>query len=451
MGAFSNVRGLQFYASNEEDPYITVQDDAAADEEEEREQLEVYPSDNLVLTAKTEDDVSMLEAYVYSSTDANLYVHHDLMLPSFPLCLEWLDYTPAPHPDAQAQAGAGAAGTLGNFVAVGTMDPEIEIWSMDVVEGMYPDAVLGQREATAQLGMPVGTGKKKRKQLRPRVRNAAHHVDAVLSLSWNPVARNLLASASADHTVKLWDLAGDCSTAFRSFDAHDDKVQSVAWQAGAPGSGSGSGSGSAPAAGNPALLLTGSYDRTVRVFDTRAPTEATVARVDADVEAVRWNGWHASEYYVSLETGLVHAFDARNPSAPTRTIAAHDSATTSLDISPHIPGALITGSADKTLKIWTLSPSTVNLVTSRDLGVGKVFSATFSPNDPFTIAAAGSSGKLQIWNALSNLGVRRTFADRLSAIDGVNIDGTEPARGDGVIGLDDDSEDDDDDQPAMRD
>lgn len=153
LGAFSNIKGLQFYRNNDEDPYITMKEE---DEDEDREELEVLPTDNLIVCAKTEDEVSLLEAYVYSSEDSNLYVHHDLMLPSFPLCLEWLDYKPAGHGADQNSA----PGTKGNFIAVGTMDPEIEIWSMDVVEGLFPDALLGRRDLTEALNGPKGTGKK---------------------------------------------------------------------------------------------------------------------------------------------------------------------------------------------------------------------------------------------------------------------------------------------------
>ena len=415
MGALSGIRGAQFFRDDNDDPYMTLKDDPA-DEQEEREQLEILPTDNMILTAKTEDDVSMIEAYVYSSEDQNLYVHHDLLLPSFPLHLEWLDYAPAPY---EGDTRGRVAGTMGNFVAVGTMDPEIEIWDMDTIEGIFPDAVLGRKDLTSQLDAPSGTGKKKRRVPKARVPNETHHVDAVLSLSWNRHARNLLASASADTTVKLWDLSrpmsGTSSSALRSFSAHTDKVQSVAWQVGAPGGSSGT--------ENPAVLLSGSYDKTIRVFDARMAEQAVVARIGADVEAVRWNGWKEHSFLVALESGIVQGFDVRalTPSGTDTalyTLVAHDGACTSLDISPHIPGCLLTAGTDRQVKIWNVDsdgdkPRSISLVSARDLGIGKLFTTSFSPNDPLTIAAAGSGGKLHIWDTLTNPGVRRTFGDRL--------------------------------------
>ena len=213
------------------------------------------------------------------------------MLPNFPLCLEWLDFPPATtasHSNAMADA-LPPTKSLGNYIAVGTLDPEIEIWSLDVVEAMYPDMVLGRPDKTgAHVPTPLGTGKKKRKKTKHRSVSSAHHVDAVLSLSWNRTHRNLLASASADRTVKLWDLSrdptvdGDDGGAIRSFDIHKDKVQAVHWND-----------------KEPTVLLTGSYDRTVRTFDTRAPDAGLGAVVGADVEALRWDPWESHGFYVS--------------------------------------------------------------------------------------------------------------------------------------------------------
>ncbi|KAI0033541.1 WD40-repeat-containing domain protein, partial [Vararia minispora EC-137] len=436
FGPFSSRKGLSFHRDNNEDPYITLKEARIL---QEREELQVFPTDNLLVAAKTEDEVSQLEIYVYDDSSENLYVHHDLMLPNFPLCLEWLDFPPvipssssAPADEDAMDAFSTPAREFGNYIAVGTLDPEIEIWSLDVVEAIYPDAVLGRPDRTAaHVPTPAGTGKKKRKKAKHRPVEAAHHVDAVLGLSWNKTARQLLASASADRTVKLWDLsrAGD---AIRSYDVHRDKVQAVQWNG----------------PQDPTMLLTGSYDRTVRVFDSRAKDDVRGAMLGSDVEAVRWDPHDAFGFYVSLENGIVLNFDTRtlasdlsNPRPPRFTLAAHDGATSSIDVNPYIPGCIVTGGTDKVVKIWNVTGGSdgkcdVSLVTSRDLGVGRVFTVTFSPDDPLTIAAAGSKAKLQIWDVGANSGARKTFAPKLAAAGRAMRE----REGGGVVGVVDDAE-----------
>ena len=63
---------------------------------------------------------------------------------------------------------------------------------------------------------------------------------------------------------------------------------------------------------------------------------------------------------------------------------------------------------------------------------------TFSPDDPLTLAAAGSKAKLQIWEVGSNQGARKAFGAKLSAA------GRELREkvGDGVLGVQEDDESD---------
>ena len=270
MAMFGNFKNLVFHENDAEDPYITLQE-GEDDEDDEREDLQILATDNLVLAGRIEDEVAHLEVYVYEDEDDNLYVHHDIMLPAIPLAVEWLDLP--------VGKSAGANNGKGNFVAVGTMDPEIEIWNLDVVDSMYPDAVLGQ---SAEDAASTGKPKKKKKKKKPKQANDEFHVDSVLSLAANRHHRNLLASSSADKTVKLWDL--NTTKCAKSYTYHTDKVCSIAWH---------------PVEST--ALLSGSYDRTVVAADMRAPgAEAPRWGVESDVETVRWNPHDPNYFYVRI-------------------------------------------------------------------------------------------------------------------------------------------------------
>ncbi|KAK3383861.1 WD40-repeat-containing domain protein [Lasiosphaeria ovina] len=387
MGMFGNVKSLAYYDSNKDDPYITMKE-TADDEDDEREELQILATDNLLLAAKVEDELAHLEVYVYEDEADNLYVHHDIMLPAIPLCVEWLNISVG---KANVDRDAPA-----NFVAIGTFDPDIEIWDLDTVDCMYPNAILGQ-------GGNEQDKKKRKKKKKAKKANDEYHVDAVLALAANRKHRNLLASASADKTVKLWDL--NTAKCAKSYSYHTDKVCSLAWH---------------PVEAT--VLLTGSYDRTVAIADMRAPNELpTRVGVESDVENVRWDPHDPNYFFVSTENGIIHYFDARkaskNPSASKAawTLQAHDESISSFDLNPVIPGYMATGSTDKTVKLWNITSAGPSLVVSRDFNVGKVFSTTFGP-DPevaFRLAVAGSNGTVSVWDTSTNAGVRKAFVQKV--------------------------------------
>jgi coronin-1B/1C/6 len=74
-------------------------------------------------------------------------------------------------------------------------------------------------------------------------------------VAWHPTASHVLASASGEHTVKLWDL-GAPEKARITLGGHADAIQSMAWDP------------------TGALLATTSRDRKMRLFDPRAGSEA---------------------------------------------------------------------------------------------------------------------------------------------------------------------------------
>lgn len=117
----------------------------------------------------------------------------------------------------------------------------------------------------------------------------------MLGLAWNPAKHHVLASCSADRTVKLWDTAQQaCITTYTH---HSDKVNSLAWHP-----------------SEPALLLSGGFDRAACIVDVRVAAvagegdgggaAAAVPRwaLDADTEVVCWNPHQPHHFYVSTDT-----------------------------------------------------------------------------------------------------------------------------------------------------
>ena len=127
---------------DDDDAFDVIDDGYAAyaleaeSEDEDAEDDEILPTDKLFAAAITEDEYSHLEVNVLTD-DGNLYVHHDITLPEFPLCLAWLDCPPH-RTDANTQS------TVGNFIAVGSFAPAIEIWNLDVLDPLEPSATLGK-------------------------------------------------------------------------------------------------------------------------------------------------------------------------------------------------------------------------------------------------------------------------------------------------------------------
>lgn len=322
-------------------------------DEEELDDLTLRPNDLLFVAAKTEDEISQLEIYVYEEQvigesggiEDNLYVHHDLMLPSFPLCLEWIDF---PFQDKN--------GEKGNFVAVGSFEKQIEIWNLDVLDLVYPTVTLNG------------------------------HNDAVMSLSWNRQGRNFLASGSADNSVLLWDLTRP-QEALRSFNHHKSKVQAVSW--------------------NPEQateLLSVAYDGVIRLFDVRAPQDGVnfVSKLKGDVEQAKWRP-QGNSFAVTDESGRVSFYDPRNSSEALAVLDAHSKSTTCIDfcgVDINGNSLFLTASADKSLKIWSIDPSSTkfNCLLTREMGVGKIFTAGFLPDAPLIVGAAGNRGNVNMWN-----------------------------------------------------
>jgi periodic tryptophan protein 1 len=346
---------------------------------------------------------------VYDTVTGNLFVHHDIPLPSYPLCL--------------AHGQVSNRGTTGNFCAVGTFSPGIEIWNLDVLNALEPSCILGGEDTSfvddmmklQMMKAAAGSktlklsNKSNRRELRP-----GSHTDAVIALAWNPIHRQVLASGSADCTVKLWDVtqAGTdmnekCNAA--TFTHHRDKVQSLAWH---------------PTEG--ALIATGSFDQTVTLLDARSNGENVKSvKLTADCEALAWDPFHPEYLTVASEDGTISCWDVREfrTNTPLWSFVANEyGGVSNIAYNRHVPGLMVTCSIDATVTLWDAYSQNTHPSANapprscgnKDMCVGKLYSVDFYPSSPWLLGCGGSGGQLAIWDLSEETSIRNRFDGRLN-------------------------------------
>ena len=296
------------------------------DDNSDIEDTNLQEGDCLILVGKAETDgekdgFAALEVMLYNRKQGSLYVHHDIPLPAFPLAVAHGDINPLD-------------GNAGNFCAVGTFDSGIEIWDLDVLDVLEPIKTLGGMDTRKEDELSIrnmarsAVGKRQLKQKLSSGSNLREgsHTDAVMSLSWNRIHKQVIASGSADCTVKLWDITSGKDTPASTFTYHKGKVQSVAWH---------------PTEGT--ILATGSYDRNICLVDARSQNGAQKRqRIPADCEAIAWDPFREQNLTCASEDGTLCCWDVRKFDAgPIWSFVAHEYGVSDISYSTTVPGMMV--------------------------------------------------------------------------------------------------------------
>ncbi|XP_011297551.1 periodic tryptophan protein 1 homolog [Fopius arisanus] len=357
-----NIGGLAVINAHGKDPFVTVDDDE--DEDSEKEDDVIKADDNLVLVAHVEGDASILEIFVYNEKEGSFYCHHDLLLPAFPLCLEWLNFDPS---DAKPA----------NLCAIGDMTSIIKVWDLDLIDCLEPAFTLGSKP------------KKKKKQKR------VGHKDAVLDLAWNCNYTHVLASGSVDQSVLLWDLEN--GTPVTKINHFAEKVQSIAFH---------------PSETH--HLLTGCADSTARLFDCRVDDTFKSWEATGEVERVLWNHFDPNYFFISTNNGNIECIDVRQGQHVWQK-KAHEKEITGLSLSSFCPGLLVTTCEDSVIKVWdVLDIHNVDFIFEKKTNLGSIQCLASSPDSPFLFASGGDnkSHNYKVWDLMEITAVSDRFKGR---------------------------------------
>lgn len=358
-----NIGNIATFGKDGIDPLVTKED-----EDSEQEDDIIKKDDNLVLLGHIEGDASILEIFVYNEAEGSFYCHHDILLPSFPLCIEWLNYDPA---DSKPS----------NLCAIGNMTPIIEVWDIDLIDCLEPAYKLGRKPSKKKNQKRVG------------------HKDAVLDLAWNENYTHVLASGSVDKTVLLWDLEN--GTPVNKFSYFNEKVQSIKWH---------------PTETH--NLLTGCADGTVRLFDCRYETITKSWKAPGEVEKVLWNRFDPNYCIVSTDNGHVQYLDVRKDE-PVWSLEAHTKEVTGLSLSSSCPGFLVTAANDGVIKVWDIINHTEPwTVWEKKTNLGALLCLASNPDNPFVFAVGGDhkSHNFKVFDFQEISEVRERFQGRQSDI-----------------------------------
>ena len=123
-------------------------------------------------------------------------------------------------------------------------------------------------------------------------------------------------------------------------------------------------------------------------------------------------------FQVATDTGVVQMFDARNDDKAVWTLKAHSEGVNGLVMSTQCPGCLITGSSDKTIKVWDIADGKPTCVHDQNMKLGMIHCMSGCPDAPFVTVMGGdkSSDNIKVFDVREAAAVRNRYKHQFEVL-----------------------------------
>jgi len=207
-------------------------------------------------------------------------------------------------------------------------------------DGVYDTAWSEENEFVVATAQGDGTIKLfDMNHLTGPIASMEEHKSEVYGVDWNLNMRHLLASASWDFSVKVWDSQKLCSV--RTYRAHQAVAYASIWSP-----------------HKPATLASVAGDGRLNIYDVGVPGDGPVNSVVAhqyEVLTVDWSKYNEFQLVTGSVDKTLRVWDTRNPSLPTATLFGHQLAVRRIKCHPHQANIVLSASYDMGVNVWDLS------------------------------------------------------------------------------------------------
>eukprot|EP00927_Polykrikos_kofoidii_P039499 TRINITY_DN33865_c0_g1_i1.p1 TRINITY_DN33865_c0_g1~~TRINITY_DN33865_c0_g1_i1.p1 ORF type:complete len:331 (+),score=52.82 TRINITY_DN33865_c0_g1_i1:156-1148(+) len=168
------------------------------------------------------------------------------------------------------------------------------------------------------------------------------HQAEVYGVDWNMNTKELVSSASWDHTVKVWDV--NQGTCVRTFPCHTQIAYAAIWS---------------PA--RPTCLASVGGDAMLHIMDLNVG-ERPVQSIQAhqhEILAVDWNKYDEFQVVTGSVDKTLRIFDLRNPTAPLQILHGHKLSVRRVKTHPFSANHLVSTSYDMSVMMWDTNSAQV--------------------------------------------------------------------------------------------